>query len=458
MKTTLVDIDLETKPVGKLLLQYSIPAIIGTLSVSLCHLIDRAFIGQGVGAFAISGLALTYPILLLTQAFGTLVGIGASSRISIVLGMKDTPWAERILANSLFLTFLFWILITTFGLIFMEPLLFAFGASEQTMPYAKEFLQIMLPATLFSNFTYGYGSMMRASGYPKKSMYASLIGVVLNLILAPIFIFGLNAGIKGAAWATAISMFVSSGYVLHHFISKDSRVHFRRSAFKLKLYIIRNITTIGLSPFLMHVAASAVAIVVNLVLRQHGGDLAIGAYALVSAFALVFTMIVVGLCQGMQPIVGYNFGAGKLKRMKDTLLLTIKIGMSVHTVGLLLAVLIPRLVIRLFTTEIELIDMASRGLFFMFLVAPLIGFQFVTANFYQFINKPALSITMSLCRQWGLFIPCLLIFSNRWGLDGVWYAIPVSDFLSVIIAFSVFLWQKRTFYPRKMRVKLPNNH
>ncbi|MCL2682363.1 MAG: MATE family efflux transporter [Bacteroidales bacterium] len=443
-----VDIDLETKPVGKLLLHYSIPAIIGTLSVSLCHLIDRAFIGQGVGPYAISGLALTFPIMILTQAFGTLVGVGASARISIVLGQKNIPFAERVLANSLYLTLTFWSLMTIFGLIFMEPLLTAFGGSENTMPHAKEFLQIILPATLFSNITYGYGSMMRASGYPKKSMYASLIGVILNLILAPIFIFGLNMGIKGAAWATAISMFVSASYVMHHFLSKNSLVRFRRCAFKLKLYIIRNITAIGLSPFLMNVAASAVAIVVNLVLRQHGGDFAIGAYAIVGGYAMVFVMVIVGLCQGMQPIVGYNFGARKLKRMKDTLLLVIKISMGINAIGLALALLIPASMIRLFTTDILLIEIASRGLFFVFLMAPLIGFQIVTANFYQSVNKPGLSIFMSLCRQLLFFVPCLLLFSNWWGLNGVWYAISVSDLLSVIVAFSVFLWQKRVFYPR----------
>jgi putative MATE family efflux protein len=306
-----------------------------------------------------------------------------------------------------------------FGMIFMEPLLMAFGASKQTMPYAKEFLQIMLPATLFNNFTYGYAAMMRASGYPKKSMYAQLVGVILNLILAPVFIFGLNLGIKGAAMATAISMFVSSCYVLHHFLDENSRVRFRKNAFKLKFYIIRNITTIGLSPFLMHAAASGVAIVVNLVLRQHGGDLAIGAYAIVSSYAMLFVMIIVGLCHGMQPIVGYNFGAGKLKRVKDTLLLTIKIGVGINTVGLILALLIPVSMIRLFTTDAELISIASHGLFFVFLAAPLIGFQVVSSNFYQSVNKPGLSITLSLCRQILFFIPCLLIFSNYWGVNGV---------------------------------------
>ena len=281
-------------------------------------------------------------------------------------------------------------------------------------------------------------------------MYAPIIAVVLNLILTPIFIFGLDAGIKGAAWAFAISRFVSSCYVMHHFLSSDSRVRFRRATFKLKGYIIRNITAIGLSPFLMHVAASAVAIAVNLVLRRHGGDLAIGAYAIVSAYAMLFIMIIAGLSQGMQPIVGYSFGAGKLKRMKDTLILTIKIGISITSVGLLSVVLFPTQMMRLFTADAELIEIGSRGLFFVFLMMPLFGgFQIICSNFYQSINKPILSITVSLCRQLLFFIPLLLLFSNRWGLDGVWYAVAVSDFLSVILAISVFFWQKRVFYPRK---------
>ena len=447
MKQT--NLDLENKPVGHLLLHYSVPAIIGMISISISHFADRAFIGHGVGALAISGLALTYPIIMLVQAIGSLVGIGGAARISIVLGMKDIPWAERILTNSLFLTTAFWICITTLGLIFMEPLLIAFGASENTLPYAKEYLKIILPGSIFANIAYSYGNMMRSSGYPKKAMYAPLIAVSLHLILAPIFIFVLNAGIKGAALAFVMSRFVSAGYVMSHFLKKDSLVRFRRKAFKWQWSIIKNITTIGLSPFLMHVAASVVAIVVNLVLRQHGGDLAIGAYAIVVAYSMLFIMIVAGLCQGMQPIVGYAFGAGKLKRMKDTLLLTIKIGMGVNTVGLLLALLIPTTMMRLFTTDPEIIDIGARGLFFVFLVAPLFGFQIVTSNFYQSVNKPVLSITMSMLRQLVFFVPFLFIFSSRWGLDGVWYAVLVSDFLSVVVAVFVFFWQRRVFYPRK---------
>jgi len=446
------NLDLENKPVGHLLLHYSVPAIIGMISISISHFADRAFIGHGVGALAISGLALTYPIIMLVQAIGSLVGIGGAARISIVLGMKDIPWAERILTNSLFLTLAFWVFITTLGLIFMEPLLIAFGASENTLPYAKEYLKIILPGSIFANIAYSYGNMMRSSGYPKKAMYAPLIAVSLHLILAPIFIFVLNAGIKGAALAFVMSRFVSAGYVMSHFLKKDSLVRFRRKAFKWQWSIIKNITTIGLSPFLMHVAASVVAIVVNLVLRQHGGDLAIGAYAIVVAYSMLFIMIVAGLCQGMQPIVGYAFGAGKLKRMKDTLLLTIKIGMGVNTVGLLLALLIPTTMMRLFTTDPEIIEIGAHGLFFVFLVAPLFGFQIVTSNFYQSVNKPVLSITMSMLRQLVFFVPFLFIFSNRWGLDGVWYAVLISDFLSVVVAVFVFFWQRRVFYPRKFSV------
>ncbi|MDR2907653.1 MAG: MATE family efflux transporter [Bacteroidales bacterium] len=444
-------VDLETQPVGKLLLHYSIPAIIGTLSTSLYNLTDRAFIGQGVGPYAISGLALTFPIMILIQAFGTLVGVGAAARISIVLGMKDTPWAERILANSLFLTLTFWAITTVFGLTFLDNLLMIFGGSENTIPYAREFMQIVIPASVLSNISYGYGSMMRASGYPKKSMYASLIGVGLNLILAPIFIFVLKLGIQGAAIATTISMFVSASYVIHHFLSKSSRVRFRRHAFKLKWFIIRNITAIGLSPFLMNIAASAVVMVANLVLRKYGGDLAIGAYAIMGGYAMVFVMITLGVCQGMQPIVGYSYGARKLKRMKDTLLLAVKVGMAVNSVGLICALLIPTPMARLFTTDAELIELISHGLIFVFIMAPLIGFQTVTSVFYQSINKPFLSITMSLCRQVLFFVPCMLIFSRFWGVHGVWYALTTADFLSVVVAVIVLLWQRRVFYPRLAR-------
>jgi Na+-driven multidrug efflux pump len=267
------------------------------------------------------------------------------------------------------------------------------------------------------------------------------------LVFAPIFIFGFKLGIKGAALATAIATFVSSCYVISHFLNHNSRIYFRTDAFKFDLTIIKNITTIGLSPFLMNATASGIAIIVNSTLRLHGGDLATGAYAIVNSYAMVFTMIVLGLCHGMQPIVGYNFGAGKLKRMKDTLLLTIKVGMGIKTIGLILALLIPMQMARLFTDNTEFTEMAANGLFFVFLLIPLIGFQMVTSNFYQSVNKPALSITMSLSRQLLFFVPCLVFFSNYWGLNGVWYAVTTSDFLSVVVAVSIFVWQKKEFYP-----------
>jgi putative MATE family efflux protein len=322
-----------------------------------------------------------------------------------------------------------------------------FGGSENTIPYAREFLRIVIPGTILVNIAYGYSSMMRASGYPKKSMYALLIGVGLNLILAPIFIFVLKLGISGAAIATTISMFVSASYVMHHFLSKNSRVRFRRHAFKLKWFIVRNVTAIGLSPFLMNVAASAVVMIANLVLRKYGGDLAIGAYSIMGGYAMLFIMITLGICQGMQPIVGYNYGAQKLKRMKDTLLLAIKVGMCINSVGLVCALLIPVPMAKLFTTDAELIGLISHGLIFVFIMSPLIGFQIVTSNFYQSISKPFLSIFMSLCRQILFFVPCLLIFSRIWGLNGVWYAITAADFLSVVVAIIVLLWQRKVFYP-----------
>ena len=256
--------------------------------------------------------------------------------------------------------------------------------------------------------------------------------------------------------ATAMATFASSSYVIYHFLSKDSRIRFRKPAFNFQWTIIRNITTIGLSPFLMNLTAAGVAIFVNLVLKHQGdalgiGDLAIGVYATVNSYATFFIMFVLGLCHGMQPIVGYNFGAGKLKRVKDTLLLTIKVGMGIKTIGLILALLIPTLMMRLFTTDIEFIEMGAHGLFFVFLLAPFVGFQAVTSNFYQSINKPALSITMSLCRQLLFFVPCLFFLSNHWGLNGVWYAVTVSDFLSVVVAIAIFIWQKNVFYPRYSR-------
>lgn len=439
---------LEHEKIGSLLLKYSLPAIVGMLVSSLYNIIDRVFIGQGVGAMAISGLALTLPLSTMVAAIGTLVGIGASSRISIVLGMKDLRWARNILGNAFMLTFLLSAVLITLSMIYMDKVLVAFGGSEQTIPYAEAYLNIVIPGSVLTNLSYSFSGIMRAAGYPQKSMYTILIGVGLNVILDPIFIFGFDMGIQGAAVATVISMFASAVFVMAHFFNPRHPVHFRWNCFRPKKRIIRNIVSIGMAPFLMNLTASGVNIIMNHQLVRGGGDLAIGAYGIVNSYAILIVMCVMGLCQGMQPIVGYNYGAQKYKRMKDTLLMTIRVAFVIMGVGWLLGELIPKWLVSAFTTDPDLLAMATRGMRLACLMFPVVGFQIVVSTFFQSISKAPKAIFMGLTRQVIFLIPLLYLFSNWWGLFGVWLAIPVSDLLAALVALLFLLAEKKVFYPK----------
>lgn len=398
---------------------------------------------------AISGLALTLPLSTMVAAIGTLVGVGASSRISIVLGMRDLRWARNILGNAFMLTFLLSAVLITCSMIFMDEVLIAFGGSEQTIPYAKAYLNIVIPGSVLTNLSYSFSGIMRAAGYPQKSMYTILIGVGLNVILDPIFIFGFGMGIRGAAVATVISMFASAVFVLAHFFNPRHPVHFRWNCFRPKKRIIRNIVSIGLAPFLMNLTASAVNIIMNHQLVRGGGDLAIGAYGIVNSFAILIVMCVMGLCQGMQPIVGYNYGAQKYKRMKDVLLLTIRVAFIIMGIGWLLGELAPKWLVSAFTSDPELSDMATRGMRLVCLMLPVVGFQIVVSTFFQSISKAPKAIFMGLTRQVIFLIPLLYLFSNWWGLLGVWLSIPVSDLLAALVALWFLMAEKRVFYPKQ---------
>ncbi|MEG2666423.1 MAG: MATE family efflux transporter, partial [Bacteroidales bacterium] len=281
---------LETEKIGRLLWQYSVPAVVATMATSLYNVVDRVFIGQGAGSMAISGLALCFPIMTLIQAFGTLVGVGASSKISIVLGMNDKDWAERILGNAILLTFVIWACICTSCLFFLDPLLRLFGGSEQTIPYASAYLKIIIPGSIFSNLAYSYSNIIRASGSPGKSMQFMLIGVGANVILDPLFIFGLNMVIEGAAYATVITMFISACFTMQFFMGQKTYIRFHRQKIRMRSSTIKDIVSIGLSPFLMNVAASVVNIILNNKLHNYGGDLAIGAYGIINSYAILFVM------------------------------------------------------------------------------------------------------------------------------------------------------------------------
>lgn len=436
---------LGTAPIGKLLWQYSLPAITGTMVMSLYNIVDRMFIGQGVGADAISGLALTFPIMNLTAATGMLVGAGASARISIVLGQKDRVWAEKILGNSLILTLAFAAIYVTLFILFMENILMEFGGSANTVPYASEYLYYMLPGMVLTNLCFSFNGMMRASGYPTKAMVTMIIGAVLNVILDPIFIFWLNMGIKGAAVASVISMAVSAFFVMNHFLSKHSYIRFHKHSFKLEKRIIRNIVTIGMSPFLINITASGVNVVFNSSLQAYGGDTAIGAYGIICSYATLIVMLVMGLCQGMQPIVGYNFGANQRERLRKAYLLSVAVGGGFTTLGWVGSTFFPGAIVRCFTNDSELIAVASHGMRCVLGLFPIVGFQIVTTNLFQSIGMAYKSIFLSLSRQVLFLLPLLLFFPRMWGLEGIWYANPVSDIVATVVTFAMIYHQRKLF-------------
>ena len=438
------ELNLETKKLAPLVWEYSIPAIIGTLVNSLYNIVDRIFIGQGVGAFAISGLAITFPVTILASALGMLVGVGAASRISISLGEKKKHTAEQILGNSFLLILLFNAVIMTFFYIYLDEILIAFGATENTLPYAREYLQIVLIGNVFISLCYSFNNMMRASGYPKKAMVTMLIGAVLNIILDPIFIFVFKLGIAGVAWATVISMFVGTFFVMHHFVQKGSLIRLRKENIRLNKPIVLAIVSIGLSPFFMQVAASGVAVLLNTSLLKHGGDLAVGAYGILNSMLLIIIMTVVGLNQGTQPIIGYNYGAKNFTRVRDTFYYTVKIATIITSTGFIIGMFFPRQFAAAFTNDQALLDIAENGIRLSLIAFPLVGFQVVAGNFFQSIGQAKKAIIQSLSRQIIFLVPALLIFPTLFGLNGVWIAMPISDFLASLLSLYLLIGQIKT--------------
>ena len=430
---------LEHEKISRLLVHYAIPAVIGTMMNALYNIVDRIFIGQGVGPLAMAGLTLTFPILLFLQAFGMLVGAGAATRVSIHLGRKANDMAEKVLGNALTLTFIITLVTVIPCMIWMEDLLIAFGGSVQTIPYAKDYLNIVVPGTILTSLSFGFNAIMRASGYPKKAMFTMLIGAVTNVILDPVFIFWLDMGIKGAAIATIISMLVCMLFVMNHFVQKDSIVRFHRGIFNLEKHVVWNILTIGVSPFAMQLAGSLVVVIQNYALKQYGGDLALGANGIITSVAMLLVMLIIGIAQGMQPIVGFNFGAKKYGRVQETLRLVIIISTIIMGIGCFCSVAFPKLISRAFTNDPALLDVTANGLRISLLVFIVVGSQISISQFFQSIGIAWKAMFLSLSRQVLFLIPAMLLFSHFWGLDGVWYAAPFSDFVAAVTAW-FFLW------------------
>ncbi|MEE1337608.1 MAG: MATE family efflux transporter [Muribaculaceae bacterium] len=434
---------LGNESVGRLLWQYSLPAIVGIVVMQLYNIVDRIFIGQGVGSDAIAGLAITFPVMNLSAAVGTLIGAGAAARISIVLGQNDKRKAELILGNSLVLTLLFGVIYVSIFAIFIDDILRLFGASEVTLPYAHDFMAYILPGMLVMNLCFSFNNIMRASGYPTRAMVTMFIGAGLNVMLAPLFIFVFDWGIKGAAIATDIAMTISMIFVMMHFFSKKSELHFKPGIYKLKWSIFTAITAIGAAPFVVNMAGSALNGIVNNVLHQYGGDDAVGALGILMTYAQLLVMVVIGITQGMQPIIGFNYGARKFHRLKRAFWLSVAAGSAVTFLGAVGAQFCPEYIARAFTTDSDLIEKTAQALRISTVVFWAVGFQIVSTNLFQSLGLAGKSISLSLTRQILFLLPLIYIFSSVLGLQGVWMAYATSDIVATLVTTVMVIFQMR---------------
>lgn len=437
-------LELGTKPVGQLLMRYAVPAIIAMTASSLYNMVDSIFIGQGVGALAISGLAITFPLMNLSTAFGAGVGVGASSLLSVKLGQKDYDAAQNILGNTVVLNIITGVCFSIISLLFLEPILMFFGASGQTLPYAKDYMEIILLGNVVTHLYFGLNALQRAAGKPQLSMYMTIFTVILNAILDPIFIWPLGLGIRGAAYATVLSQLLALIWQLVMFSNKAEFIHFKRGIYRLRSRLVKNILAIGMSPFSMNVCACFVVIIINNSLVSHGGDMAVGAYGIINRIAFIFVMITIGVNQGMQPIAGYNYGAMKYDRMMRVLKYAVICGTCVTTTGFVVGEFLPEQCVRLFTSDQTLIDLSVQAMRITMVSFPIIGYQMVIANFFQSIGKAKISVFLSLSRQLVFLIPLLLVLPTLYGVDGVWWSMPVADTISALVtAVIMVLFMRR---------------
>lgn len=438
-------LELGTKPVGQLLVRYAVPAIIAMTASSLYNMVDSIFIGQGVGALAISGLAITFPLMNLSTAFGAGVGVGASSLLSVKLGQKDYGAAQNILGNTVMLNIITGVCFSIISLLFLEPILMFFGASAQTLPYAKDYMEIILLGNVVTHLYFGLNALQRAAGKPQLSMYMTIFTVIINAILDPIFIWPLGLGIRGAAYATVLSQLLALVWQLMMFSKKSEFIHFKRGIYRLRSRLVKNILAIGMSPFSMNVCACFVVIIINNSLVSHGGDMAVGAYGIINRIAFIFVMVTIGVNQGMQPIAGYNYGAQQYDRMMRVVKLSIITAVCIMLTGWSLAMFAPYHCARMFTTDPELIKGSIKAIHIIMMMFPLIGSQMVITNFFQCIGKVKISIFLSLSRQLLFLLPLLAILPNFYGINGVWASMPTSDFIAVVVAVTIMLVFLRRF-------------
>ena len=432
-------LELGTKPVGGLLFEYALPAIVAMTASSLYNIIDRAMIGQMVGAEAIAGLGITFPFMNLSGAFGAAVGVGASTCISVKLGRKDYATANHLLGNTVTLNLIIGFLFMVVCLIFLNPILRFFGASDVTLPYAREFMIVILLGNMITHMYFGMNAVLRAAGKPRHAMYATLFTVGCNIVLVVVFVWWLRWGIRGAALATVTSQTLALCWQMRLFANPKELLHLRRGIYRLKPLLVRNILAIGISPFLMNATACVVVIFMNNQFVRYGGDMAVGAYSIANSVVMVLFMFVMGMNQGMQPIVGYNYGAQRYDRMFRCLWLTIGWATAILLAGWTVSMLFPYQIARVFTTDDTLLALSARGIQLNMVVFFVVGAQAVTTNFFQCIGKVKVSIFLSLSRQLFLLIPMAYLFPLWWGLDGVWYSMAASDFGSFAMTMPL-LW------------------
>ena len=438
-------LELGQKPVGRLLWQYALPAMVAMTASSLYNIIDRAMIGQVVGPEAIAGLGITFPLMNLSVAFGAAVGVGASTCISVKLGQRDYETAENLLGNTVTLNLIVGLLFMVVCLVFLDPILRFFGASDVTLPYARQFMQVILAGNMITHMYFGMNAVLRAAGKPRHAMYATLFTVGMNIVLVVAFVWWLRWGIRGAALATIVSQTLALCWQMRIFSDKRELLHLKPGIYRLKSDLVRNIVAIGVSPFLMQTTSCIIVIFMNNQFVHYGGDMAVGAYSIANSMAMVFFMFVMGVNQGMQPIVGYNFGAEKFDRMQRCLWLAIAAGTVILLFGWILCMLFPQEIARIFTTDPTLMAMSARGIRLDMLVFPIIASQAVITNFFQCIGKVKISIFLSLSRQLLFLLPLAYILPLWWQLDGVWYAMPASDFVSFAMTWPLLFWYLKQF-------------
>lgn len=436
-------LDFEKQPIGKLLWKYALPSIVGGLVFALYNIVDRVFISRGVGTYALSALSLTFPLFNIIAGITAFVSVGATAKIGLKLGQGKKDDAEKILGNIFIIFLVMSLVLTVLGNIYLDKLLYALGANESTFGFARDYLIILVNALFFLLFPFGLLGLMQAEGNPKKAMVAGLLGAISNIIMNPIFIFGLHMGIKGSSLATALANVLVAAYVLHHFIwSKKRNLSLKWINLKLDFGLMFEVMRIGVSPFLRKIATSITILVVNKSLISYGGSTSVAVLGIIDTISTVIFIVVMGINEGAQPIISYNYGAQNYERVKETIFKSLKASTIVGTIALILVIFFQDYMIFAFTKDLKLVGEVKEALLIYMFMTPLLGFHTLGVNFFQAIDRSSVAIFLNLFRKVILLIPMILILSKYFGKMGIWYANPISD---IIAAFVTFYFLKREF-------------